>query len=344
MAVAAARRHKTLLAIIRQTGIVLATFFGLLLVTFFIGRVLPLDPVTAVLGPDISQEIYERVREQMGLNDPIWIQFGRYLWSVLHLDFGTSFFTKQPVIQDIARVFPATLELATAGVLIGTFIGVPLGIIAALNRGTWIDGLVRVVTLVGYSAPVFWKGLLLLIVFYAWLGWAGGPGRLSIYYEGLVPHVTGLLLIDAALAGEWEVFRDVFAHLVLPAVSLGYGAAAYIGRMTRSFMLDQLRQEYVSVARVKGMSEWRVVVHHVLPNCAVQLVTTIALTYGLLLEGAVLTETVFAWPGLGQYMTKAMFNADMNAVLGGTLVIGAAFILLNLFSDVLYRILDPRTR
>ena len=344
MATAAARWRGTALALSRQTGIVLATFFGLLLVTFFIGRVLPLDPVTAVLGPDISQEIYERTREQMGLNDPIYVQFGRYIWSVVQFDFGNSFFTKQPVIQDIARVFPATLELATAGVLIGTFIGVPLGILAALNRGTWIDDTVRVITLVGYSAPVFWKGLLLLIVFYAWLGWAGGPGRLSIYYEGLVPHVTGLLLIDAALAGEWEVFRDVFAHLVLPAVSLGYGAAAYIGRMTRSFMLDQLRQEYVSVARVKGMSEWRVVMHHVLPNCAVQLVTTIALTYGLLLEGAVLTETVFAWPGLGQYMTKAMFNADMNAVLGGTLVIGAVFILLNLFSDVLYRFLDPRTR
>lgn len=341
---AAARWRVRMLAILRQLGIVLATFFGLLLVTFFIGRVLPLDPVTAVLGPDISQAIYERTREQMGLNDPIWVQFSRYIWDVVRLDFGTSFFTKQPVLQDIARVFPATLELATAGVLIGTFIGVPLGILAALNRGTWIDGAVRVVTLIGYSAPVFWKGLILLIVFYAWLGWAGGPGRLSIYFEGLVPQVTGLLLIDSAIAGEWEVFRDVLRHLILPAVSLGYGAAAYIGRMTRSFMLDQLRQEYVSVARVKGMSEWRVVVHHVLPNCAVQLVTTIALTYGLLLEGAVLTETVFAWPGLGQYMTKSMFNADMNAVLGGTLVIGAVFILLNLFSDVLYRILDPRTR
>jgi peptide/nickel transport system permease protein len=344
MMTTAARWRVRMLAILRQLGIVLATFFGLLLVTFMIGRVLPLDPVTAVLGPDISQEIYERAREQMGLNDPIWVQFGRYIWAVVQLDFGTSFFTKQPVLQDIARVFPATLELATAGVLIGTFIGVPLGILAALNRGTWIDGAVRVVTLIGYSAPVFWKGLILLIVFYAWLGWTGGPGRLSIYLEGIVPQVTGLLLIDAALAGEWEVFRDVLRHLILPAVSLGYGAAAYIGRMTRSFMLDQLRQEYVSVARVKGMSEWRVVVHHVLPNCAVQLVTTIALTYGLLLEGAVLTETVFAWPGLGQYMTKSMFNADMNAVLGGTLVIGAVFILLNLFSDVLYRILDPRTR
>ncbi|MFC5038898.1 ABC transporter permease [Tianweitania sediminis] len=328
----------------RQAAILLATFVGLLLVTFVIGRVMPLDPVIAAIGPDVSQEIYDRTREQMGLNDPIWVQFLSYIWAILHLDFGVSFFTKQPVVEDIARVFPATLELASVGILIGALIGIPLGMLAALNRGTWIDGAVRVVTLAGYSAPVFWKGLVLLIVFYAWLGWAGGPGRLSIFYEGLVPQVTGLLLIDAALAGEWEVFRDAFGHLVLPGLSLGYGAAAYIGRMTRSFMLDQLKQEYVSVARVKGMSERQVVLNHVLPNCAVQLVTTVALTYGLLLEGAVLTETVFAWPGLGQYMTKSMFNADMNAVLGGTLVIGTIFILLNLFSDVLYRILDPRTR
>lgn len=329
---------------VRHLAVLFATFFGLLLVTFMIGRVMPLDPVTAVVGPDVSKEIYELTREKMGLNEPLVVQFAQYVWSAVQLDFGYSFFTKQPVLDDIARVFPATLELATAGVLVGTLIGVPLGIIGALNRGNMIDGLVRVVTLVGYSAPVFWKGLMLLIVFYAWLGWTGGPGRLSIYYEGMVPTVTGALLIDSLIARDFTVFRDALSHLILPAVSLGYGAAAYIGRMTRSFMLDQLRQEYVNVARVKGMSEFRVVTRHVLPNCAVQLVTTIALTYGFLLEGAVLTETVFAWPGLGQYMTKSMFNADMNAVLGGTLVIGAAFILLNLLSDVLYHILDPRTR
>ena len=330
--------------VLKQTGIVLATFFGLILVTFMIGRVMPLDPVTAAVGPDVTQELYDRVREEMGLNQPLLVQFLDYLSAVIRLDFGRSFFTNQPVIRDIALVFPATLELAISGVLIGAMIGIPLGILAAVNRGTWIDGLVRVVTLIGYSAPVFWKGLILLVVFYAALGWTEGPGRLSVFYEGVVPRITGLLLLDAALSGEWDAFRDAFGHLVLPAISLGYGAAAYIGRMTRSFMLDQLKQEYVSVARVKGLSEWDVIFRHVLPNCGVQLLTTVALTFGLLLEGAVLTETVFAWPGLGQYMTKAMFNADMNAVLGGTLVIGAIFVFINLMSDVLYRILDPRTR
>lgn len=330
--------------ILRQVAIILATFLGLIFVTFMIGRVMPLDPVTAALGPDVSQELYDRTREEMGLNQPLWMQFFDYLVAVVQLDFGTSFSTRQSVIDDIARVFPATLELALVGVLIGAAIGIPLGILAAVKRGTMIDGLIRVVLLIGYSAPVFWKGLILLVVFYAMLGVAEGPGRLSIYFEGVVPTRTGILLIDAAVAGNWEVFANAFGHIILPAVSLGYGAAAYVGRMTRSFMLDQLKQEYVSVARVKGLSEWNVIFRHVLPNCAVQLVTTVALTFGLLLEGAVLTETVFAWPGLGQYMTRAMFNADLNAVLGGTLVIGAIFVSLNIVSDILYRMLDPRTR
>lgn len=338
------RSISTLKVFLRQVAIILATFLGLILVTFVIGRVMPLDPVTAAIGPDVSQEVYDKVKEQMGLNDPVWLQLVNYMRSVAHLDFGYSFFTNQPVAKDIARVFPATLELAGVGVLIGTLIGVPFGIIAAVKRGTFIDGAVRVVMLIGYSAPVFWKGLILLVVFYAALGWASGPGRLSVYYDGMVPTRTGLLLVDSLLAGDWTVFRDALSHIILPAVSLGYGASAYIGRMTRSFMLDQLKQEYVSVARVKGLSERQVILRHVLPNCAVQLVTTVALTFGILLEGAVLTETIFAWPGLGSYMTNAMFNADMNAVVGGTLVIGSVFVFLNLGSDMLYRILDPRTR
>lgn len=332
------------LFISRQLAVIAATLFGLVLVTFAIGRIMPLDPVSAAVGPDVTREVYDRVYREMGLDQPLLIQFFGYIKSVLSLDLRTSFLTKQPVVEDIARVFPATLELAICGVLIGALIGIPCGIIAAVKRGTFIDGALRFFMLIGYSAPVFWKGLILLIVFYATLDWAGGPGRLSLFYDGVVPTRTGLLLIDSAAAGEWDVFRDAVSHLALPAISLGYGASAYIGRMTRSFMLDQIRQEYVSVARVKGLSEAQVIFSHVLPNCAVQLVTTVALTFGLLLEGAVLTETVFAWPGLGQYLTKAMFNADMNAVLGGTLTIGAIFVALNLGSDLLYRILDPRTR
>jgi len=331
-------------ALVRQAGILAATFLGLFFVTFAIGRLMPLDPVLAATGPDISDEIYQRVRAEMGLDDPIIVQFFRYVWQVVRLDFGTSIVTREAVATDILRVFPATLELATAGTLIGMLIGVPAGIAAAVWRGGVVDAVVRVLTLVGYSAPVFWKGLMLLLVFYVALGWTEGPGRIGVAWEGMVEPVTGVIMLDAALAGEWEMVSNAFGHLVLPAVSLGYGAAAYIGRMTRSFMLDQMRQEYVTAARAKGLSELQIVLRHVLPNCAVQLITAVALTYGLLLEGAVLTETVFAWPGLGQYMTRAMFNADMNAVLGGTFVIGAVFVALNLAADTLYRVVDPRAR
>jgi peptide/nickel transport system permease protein len=198
--------------------------------------------------------------------------------------------------------------------------------------------------LIGYSVPVFWLGLVGLLVFYAKLDWVAGPGRLDVGYDDIVDPVTGLVLVDAALAGEWEVFFNAVSHLVLPVAILGYFSLAYISRMTRSFMLEQLRQEYVTTARAKGLSELRVVWRHALGNVMVPLVTVIALSYASLLEGAVLTETVFAWPGLGRYITYSLFNADMNAVLGGTIVVGAVFIGLNLLSDMLYRMLDPRAR
>lgn len=333
----------------RASGLSLAvelgiTFFGLLAVTFLIGRVMPIDPVVAAAGADLSVEQYARVKAELGLDRPFIVQFGQFIARLLQFDFGRSFLTGNPVAADIARVFPATVELATLGILIGAGIGLPAGIVAAVMRGTWIDAVLRCVTLVGYSMPVFWKGLMLMLVFYVMLGWAEGPGRQGIAFEGVVPTVTGFLLIDSLLQGDWEALRDAWGHIVLPAVSLGYGAGAFLARMTRSFMLEQLSQEYIITAAVKGASTLRIVFRHALPNCGVQLVTTLALTYGLLLEGAVLTETVFAWPGLGQYMTKAMFNADMNAVIGGTFVIGAMFVVLNQLSDLAYRHLDPRAQ
>ena len=320
------------------------TFLGLMAVTFLIGRIMPIDPVVAAAGADLSVAQYARIKAEMGLDQPLIVQFGQFIVNLFRLDFGRSFLTGNPVSADIARVFPATMELATLGTLIGASIGIPAGILAAVMRGTWVDAVLRCVTLVGYSMPVFWKGLMLLLLFYVVLGVAEGPGRQGIAFEGQVPTVTGFLLIDCLIQGDWEATRDAWGHLVLPAVSLGYGAGAFLARMTRSFMLEQLNQEYITTAAVKGASTARIVFRHALPNCGVQLVTTLALTYGLLLEGAVLTETVFAWPGLGQYMTRAMFNADMNAVLGGTFVIGSLFVVLNQLSDLAYRWLDPRSR
>jgi peptide/nickel transport system permease protein len=331
----------------RIAGLLLSvalTFLGLLLVTFLIGRVVPIDPVLAAVGDRANAETYERMRIEMGLNLPLWQQFINYVADVLRGDFGTSVLTSQPVLEDIRRAFPATLELSTAAIFIGVVIGIPAGVFAAVHRGRWPDHLVRVLGLVGYSVPVFWLGLVGLLLFYAKLDWAPGPGRLDVFYDGLVDPVTGVITIDALLAGETEIFWNALSHLILPASILGYFSIAYISRMTRSFMLDQLRQEYITTARVKGLSETRVIWRHALGNIAVPLITVVALSYANLLEGSVLTETVFAWPGLGLYITNSLLNADMNAVLGGTLVVGAVFIGLNMLSDLLYRLLDPRAK
>ena len=320
------------------------TYLGLLAVTFFIGRVIPIDPVLAIVGDRAPEHVVQRVREELGLNKPRYEQFAIYVKKALQGEFGESVLTRNPVWQDIRKTFPATLELATCGILLGAGLGVPLGVWAAVRRGGWVDQAVRVIGLIGYSAPVFWLGLMALVLFYAKLGWVGGPGRIDVAFEYSVPTVTGLLMLDAALAGEWEAMGNAFSHLILPASLLGYFSLAYISRMTRSFMLNELTQEYVVAARAKGLSEARIIWRHALRNAAVPLVTVIALSYAGLLEGSVLTETVFAWPGLGLYITNSLQNADMNAVLGGTIVVGSVFIALNLLSDVLYRVLDPRTR
>ena len=328
----------------RWLGAVALTYLGLLAVTFFIGRVIPVDPVLAIVGDRAPEHVIERVREELGLNEPLPVQFAVYVGKALQGDFGTSVLTSQPVWLDILKTFPVTFELATCGILIGAGLGIPLGVWAAVRQGGWADHIVRVVGLIGYSVPVFWLGLMGLVLFYARLDWVAGPGRIDVAYEYTVTRVTGLLLLDAAMAGEWEAFGNVISHLILPASLLGYFSLAYISRMTRSFMLSELSQEYVVAARAKGLSEARIVWRHALRNAAVPLTTVVALSYAGLLEGSVLTETVFSWPGLGLYITNSLQNADMNAVLGGTIVVGTVFVGLNLLSDLLYRMLDPRTR
>ena len=324
--------------------VVATTYLGLLAVTFFIGRVVPIDPVLAIVGDRAPAHVVERVRLEMGLDLPYYQQFWLYMKGVLSGDFGTSVLTTNPVMTDIRRVFPATMELATVGTIIGALIGVPLGVLAAVRRGSFTDQVVRIIGLVGYSVPIFWLGLLTLLVFYARLGWVSGPGRIDVVFEYTFTPITGFFLLDAILNRDWAAFRDIVSHIILPASLLGYFSLAYISRMTRSFMLNELGQEYIVAARAKGLSETRIIWGHALRNAAVPLVTVIALSYAGLLEGSVLTETVFAWPGLGLYITNSLQNADMNAVLGGTIVIGSVFIAINLLSDVLYRMLDPRTR
>jgi len=325
-------------------GSLAATFLGLSAVTFAIGRFIPTDPVLAIVGDHASRATYERVRLEIGLDRTIPEQYALYLGRVLHGDFGHSVMTSNPVSSDILHFFPATLELATLATVIGVLVGVPAGVAAGALKGRWPDHLVRFLGLFGYSMPIFWLGLVGLWLFYAKLDWVAGPGRIDVGFEDLVEPRTGVLLVDAALARQWDAFNNALAHIALPATLLGYISLAYIARMTRSFMIDALSQEYVVAARIKGCTFWGAVWTHAFPNILVSLITVVGLSYASLLEGAVLTETVFAWPGLGLYITRSLFNADMNAVLGGTLVVGAVFIGVNSTCDFLYRIVDPRLR
>ncbi len=334
-------RFRTLAATL---GSIPITLFGLVLITFLIGRVVPIDPVLAVVGDRAPQDVVDRTRHEMGLDLPLPEQFLHYTEQLAQGDLGRSVMTSNRVATDIARFFPATLELSTVALIIATLVGVPLGVWAAVRQGSWIDQAIRVVCLSGHSIPVFVLALISLLVFYATLGWAPGPGRQDVIFQDMVPQVTGVLLIDCIIAQDWDSLRDAASHLVLPALVLGAFNMAYIARMTRAFMLEALRGEYIITARAKGLSAATVIWRHAFGNILVRLVTVVALAYAGLLEGAVLTETIFSWPGLGQYLTGSLLNADMNAVLGATLVVGLSYVALNLFADLMYRLLDPRVR
>lgn len=338
---AAATRLRGALRLALTAGI---TLLGLLFLTFMMGRMLPADPVVAVVGHEASKEVYDRVYKELGLDRPLLVQFFSYVGNVLRGDLGQSLTTSHPVARDLLMVFPATVELAVVAILAGALLGVPLGIAAAANRGKWIDHVARIVGLAGYSVPIFWLGLMALFLFYAKLQWVGASGRVDVFYEGMVTPVTGFLLLDSAMAGEWEIFRSALNHIILPGTLLGYYSVAYISRMTRSFMLEQLSQEYVIAARAKGVSRRAVIWKHAFKNIRVQLLTILALTFGGLLDGAVLVETVFGWPGLGQYLTRGLAESDMNVVMGAVLLIGVVFFTVNAVTDRLYRVLDPRTR
>ena len=318
------------------------TLFGLVLVTFLIGRVMPIDPVLAIVGDRAPASVVEQTRLELGLDRPLPVQFAIYVGKLIQGDLGRSVMTSHTVGADIIRFFPATLELATAAIILAMVIGIPMGVLAAVRQGTRTDHTIRVICLAGHSLPTFVMALLSLLIFYATLHIVPGPGRQNIIFDDMVPVVTNMLTVDAALAGDWPIFWDAVAHLIQPAFVLGYFSMAYIARMTRAFMLDALHGEYIITARAKGLSPLRVIWRHAFGNISVRLLTILALAYAGLLEGAVVTETVFSWPGLGQYLTISLLNADMNAVLGATLVVGLTYLFFNLLADALYRLLDPR--
>ncbi|TIL80373.1 MAG: ABC transporter permease [Mesorhizobium sp.] len=321
---------------------VIMTLFGLILVTFLIGRTMPIDPVIAIVGDRAPAEVVARVRLEMGLDRSLLEQFWIYLTHLLRGDLGESVMSGRPVVTDILQYFPATLELASVAMLTAMIAGIPLGVWAAANSGSVFDNAVRLASLIGQSLPIFVIALICLIVFYVKLDIAPGTGQQDIIFQGFVPVRTGMVVVDAALDGQWDAFRDALAHLAMPALLLAFSSLSIIARMTRTFMIDALGGEYIIAARAKGLSAKRILWRHGFANCAGRLVTIIAQTYAGLLEGAVLTETVFSWPGLGLYLTRSLLNADMNAVLGATLVIGTIYVGLNLLADVFQRLLDPR--
>ena len=340
-----AQRTRRLLSGLFQGMLTLAlTLLGLLLVTFALSALSPVDRVLQIVGDHASQSTYDQVRHQLGLDRSLPVQFWHYLVNLFHGDLGTASATGQPVLHDLLAAFPATLELATLALIIGAVFGVIAGVLCARYAGTPWDLAMRTLTLLGNSVPIFWLGLLMLALFYAKLQWSPGPGRLDDIYQFTIEPKTGFALIDTWLSGDKEAFRNAFSHLVLPVLLLAYYSLASITRLTRSACLSEMNKEYILLARAKGAGEMSILLRHVLPNIRGTLLTVIALAYTSMLEGAVLTETVFSWPGIGRYLTTALFAGDTAAIMGGTLLIGVCFVLINNLTDVLVRLTDPRIR
>ncbi len=321
----------------------LLVMFGVTVIVFFIVHVIPADPVGALLGGNAPPDLVDQMRHQLGYDRPLVDQFGNYILNLLHGNLGTSLKSNRPVIEDIAEYFPATLELSIVAIIIAVVLGMMLGILSAVYRNSWIDHFSRVFSILGVSMPVFWTGLILLLIFYYILGWLPGTGQLNLFVTP--PYrITGMILLDSILEGNWAALWDGFRHIILPATVLGYSAAASIARITRASMLDVLKQDYIRTAKAKGLSKRIVVYRHALKNALIPVITVIGLVFGGLLEGAVLTETVFGWPGLGRYVVNALLVLDYPAIMGGTLFIALIYSLANLGVDLVYAALDPRMR
>ena len=315
---------------------------GVVIVTFLLTRILPGDPAAYFAGPAASAEAIEQVRQQLGLDRPVWEQFVSYVVNLVQGDFGTSLITGQPVTRDIMQRLPASAELTLTGLVVAMLIAVPLGIAAAVRQGSWVDHLSRIVATAGVSLPVFFTGLLLVYVFYYLLGWAPSPlGRLDIFYSA-PPHVTGFYLIDSLLAGDIETFQSAAGQLLLPALTLAIFSLAPITRMTRASMLAVLASDFVRTARANGLSTYRVIVVYAFRNAMLPVITTLGMVFSFLLGANVLVEKVFAWPGIGSYAVEALIASDFAPVQGFVLTMAALYVLLNLVIDMLYGVIDPR--
>lgn len=326
-----------------RIAILIPTFLGVSLIAFSFIRMLPGDPVMLMSGERVmSEEKHAQIMHDLGLDRPMPVQYLNYLTDVLSGDLGTSIVTKRPVLGEFMSLFPATLELSLCAIILAVVLGVPAGVLAAVKRGTWFDQSIMGVALIGYSMPIFWWGLLLIIFFSGYLGWTPVSGRISLMY--FFPPVTGFMLIDSLLSGQAGAFKSALTYLILPTIVLGTIPLAVIARQTRSAMLEVLGEDYVRTAKSKGLSPLRVVGVHALRNALIPVITTIGLQVGVLLAGAILTETIFSWPGIGKWMVDAVFKRDYAVVQGGLLLIAGVIMLVNLAVDVTYGFINPRIR
>lgn len=327
--------------IVRRLIFLVFVLFGLSVITFGLSHIVPGDPARLMAGPRASKSAVAKIREKYGLDDPVPVQYVNYVKGIFQGDLGTSFTTRRPVLDDLKRYLPATIELGLVAFVLSTLIGVPLGVISSVKRDKLPDHVARFISISGLALPVFWLAIMAQFIFFGRLGWLPDGARIPIGTDP-PPNVTGLYTIDSLLAGDWELFRLSLTHLILPATVLAYGSLAVITRMVRGGMLEVLNQDYIRTARAKGIAPTAVIYGHALKNAMLPTVTSLGLQIGLLLSGAFLVEIVFSWPGIGRYAVEAIQRLDYNATMATTLIIALIFVLMNLVVDILYLFLDPR--
>ncbi|HET9024639.1 MAG TPA: ABC transporter permease subunit [Burkholderiaceae bacterium] len=326
-----------------RLSLIIPTFIGMTLLAFFLIRLVPGDPIETMAGErGIDAVRHEALRKEYGLDRPVLVQYAIYVGRVLHGDLGKSMITQEPVLREFGSLFPATIELAVSAILFALFLGIPAGMIAAVRRNSFFDHGVMGASLTGYSMPIFWWGLLLILLFSVKLGWTPVSGRIDVKYY--IEAVTGFLTIDSLLAGDKGAFRSTLSHLVLPMIVLGTVPLAIIARMTRSAMLEVLGEDYIRTARAKGLSGVRVIGMHAFRNALIPVVTVIGLQIGVLFTGAILTETIFSWPGVGKWMIEAINRRDYPVLQGGLLLLGTVVMAVNLLVDITYGVINPRIR
>ncbi len=329
--------------LLRKLGVLVPTFLGVTFIAFLFIRLLPGDPVLVMAGErGMNEERHAVLMKEFGFDRPVIVQYWDYLTDLAHGDFGTSFVTKRPVLEEFFALFPATVELSICAMLIAVLIGLPSGVIAAVKRGSVFDHMVMTGALTGYSMPIFWWGLLLIILFSGILGWTPVSGRISLLYY--FEPKTGFMIIDSILSGQAGALKSALSHLILPSVVLATIPLAVIARQTRSAMLEVLGEDYVRTARAKGLTPGRVIGLHALRNALIPVVTVIGLQVGVLFAGAILTETIFSWPGIGKWMVDSIFRRDYPSVQGGLLLIATIVMVVNLIVDLLYGLINPQIR